>query len=67
MPPRPITETKTGRVVAMYPINVKGQNYTPGAEEHIDLAWENAVDDRLVDAKRKTGYSFQVRDVPVKL
>lgn len=62
-----ITEKRTGRVVAMYPIQMQGANYTPSANEYIALAWDNAVDDKLVDAERRDDYSFEVKDAPLKL
>jgi len=59
-----ITEKKTGRIVAVYPTNVRGMNYTPSANDYIDVAWESAVEDKMVDAKRKADYSFELKDVP---
>lgn len=54
-------------MVAMYPIQMQGANYTPSANEYIALAWDNAVDDKLVDAERRDDYSFEVKDAPLKL
>jgi hypothetical protein len=62
-----ITEIKTGRVVAVYPLILHGMNYTPNANEYIDSAWESAVDDKMVDAKRKGDYSFELKDAPLRL
>jgi hypothetical protein len=62
-----ITETKTGRVVAVYPLVLHGVNYTPNANEYIDSAWESAVEDKMVDAKRKADYSFALKDAPPRL
>jgi hypothetical protein len=62
-----ITEKKTGRVVAVYPLVLHGMNYTPNANEYIDSAWESAVEDKMVDAKRKADYSFALKDAPPRL
>lgn len=62
-----ITEKKTGRFVAMYPIVIHGMNYTPSENEYIARAWDDAIDDKLVDAKREDDYSFEVKEVPPKL
>ncbi len=62
-----ITEKKSGRVVAMYPLNIRGMNYTPSANDYIEGAWENAVEDKMVDAKRKADYSFELKDAPLRL
>jgi hypothetical protein len=62
-----ITETKTGRVVAVYPTVLHGMNYTPNANEYIESAWEDAVADKMVDAKRRADYSFELRDAPPRL
>ncbi len=62
-----ITETKTGRVVVTYPVNIEGMNYTPSENEYIARAWECAVEDKMVDAKRQADYSFALKDAPLKL
>jgi hypothetical protein len=62
-----ITEIQTGRVVAVYPLVLHGMNYTPNANEYIDSAWESAVEDKMVDAKRKADYSFALKDAPLRL
>jgi hypothetical protein len=61
-----ITEIKTGRVAAVYPIVLHGMNYTPDANEYIESAWESAVADKMVDAKRKADYSFALKDAPLR-
>jgi hypothetical protein len=61
-----ITEIKTGRIVAAYKLNIRGANYTPTEKDFIEGAWENAVDDKMVDAKRKADYSFELKDASFK-
>jgi hypothetical protein len=62
-----ITEKKTGCVVVTYPVDVEGMNYTPSANEYIARAWECAIEDKMVDAKRKADYSFALKDAPLRL
>ena len=62
-----ITEKRTGRVIVTYPVDVEGMNYTPSTNEYIARAWECAVEDKMVDVKRKGDYSFALKDAPMKL
>jgi hypothetical protein len=57
-----ITESKTGRPVAVYPLNIRGMNYTPSENDYIEAAWESAVADKMVDAERKSDYSFELKE-----
>jgi hypothetical protein len=59
-----ITETKTGHLAAIVPIVLHGMNYTPGEIEYFGEAWKIAVEDKLVDAKRKEDYSFKLVPSP---
>jgi hypothetical protein len=57
-----ITEIKTGRIVAAYKLNIRGANYAPTEQDFMEGAWENAVDDKIVDANRKGDYSFELKE-----
>ena len=53
-----IIENKTGKVVARYPINLQGLNYTPSDDEYYSKAWNCAVEDKVVDANSRSKYKF---------
>ena len=55
-----IIEKRTGKVVARYPITLKGVNHTPADEENFAGAWKRAVEDRFgaPDSQRKYTLSF---------
>lgn len=53
-----IIENKAGKIVASYPINLQGLNYTPSDEEYFSEAWRCAVEDQHVDADSRSKYSF---------
>lgn len=53
-----IIKNKTEKVVASYPINLQGLNYTPSDEEYFSEAWRCAVEDQRVDADSRSKYSF---------
>jgi hypothetical protein len=55
-----IIETKTGRLVATIPTVVKGMNYVPLEQEYFNEAWRCAIDDKVVDPKRRGEYTFQL-------
>jgi len=59
-----IVEKKTGKVVATFPIDMTGLNYTPSKAEYEAAAWEAAVDDGSVNPDRVSDYSFQIQDAP---
>jgi len=54
-----IVETKTGKVVATIPVNLRGLNYTPSELEYFAAAWDSAVEDGTVDPKSKANYTFK--------
>jgi hypothetical protein len=54
-----VIEKATGRVVAEYPIIVRGQNYDPTDAEHFELAWECAVDDGVVSPSERDKYELR--------
>lgn len=60
-----IIETKTGCVVASVPIQLRGMNYEPTAQQYEAEAWAAAVSDRSVDPKRRADHSFEIEDHPV--
>lgn len=53
-----VTEISTGNLIATYPINLGGQNYTPSEQEYFNEAWRCAVDDSLVSDQHREKYSF---------
>jgi hypothetical protein len=48
----------TGRVVTIDEINLRGINYEAKDQEWFDLAWQNAVEDGLVDEHDRTKYKI---------
>lgn len=55
-----IIETESGKLIAELSIKIGGLNYSPTEEEHFDEAWRAAVEDKIVDATNRQGYSFQL-------
>ena len=53
-----ITDLKYGKVVALIPITLRGLNFQFTQQQLFDEAWESAVEDSLVDVKRKSDYRF---------
>lgn len=53
-----IQEIITGKIMATYPINLGGQNYTPSEQEYFNEAWRCAIEDGLVTNQPKDKYSF---------
>lgn len=56
-----VIETKTSRVLAIYPIHITGMNYKPTEQEFLDGAWQCAVEDKLVDAARRDQYVLRAK------
>jgi hypothetical protein len=54
-----ITDIKDSRIVTTVPVFLKAGNYRPTEQEAFDVAWDAAVDDRLVDPNRRGDYSFR--------
>lgn len=62
-----ITHKKTGKVVAQVPVSIRGQNYTPTADEYHAKAWSAAADDRLIPADAdKDDYTFEILNVSMR-
>ena len=59
-----IIEKSTGRVVAIYPVDMTGLHYAPSTQEYEAAAWEAAVDTASVNPDRLSDYSFTLEDVP---
>ena len=57
-----IMERRSGRVVAIYPIQFGGIDRTPTSLDYENQAWAAALDDRKVDADRRDDYLFQISD-----
>lgn len=51
-----IIERESRKHIFTYPIHHRGLNYKPTEEEYFKLAWQNAVEDGLVDKDRKGDY-----------
>ena len=55
-----IVETKSGKVVANIPVNLRALNYTPSEREYFSTAWDSAVEDGAVDEKHREDYTFKL-------
>lgn len=55
-----ILETKSCVLVARYPINLGGINYSSGEVEYFAAAWDCAVEDHIVDPARRSEYTLQL-------
>jgi len=55
-----IIEIKSGKVVATYPVFVRGLNYEPTEEEYFEAAWRCAVEDDVVDSDQERNYRFRL-------
>jgi hypothetical protein len=53
-----VIDKKTGKVVAKYPISLRGENYSPTDDEYFKEAWKAAIEDAAVQAKDEDKYSF---------
>jgi hypothetical protein len=53
-----IRENSTGNVVCIDEINLRAVNYDPDEREWFDIAWENAVEDGLVNDEDRANYSI---------
>ena len=57
-----ITERSSGRIIVEYPIV---SEMDESEEDYCDDAWENAVEDGLVDEGNKDNYDIEVvEDIP---
>lgn len=55
-----IVAQRTDKIVALYPITLKGLNYTPSDEEYFSAAWECALEDGIVEPDSQSNYSFRL-------
>ena len=59
-----IIEISSSHIIAEYPIELVGDELK---EDYFAEAWENAVDDGLVDESNRSDYELKfVEDVPVE-
>jgi hypothetical protein len=56
-----IVKRTTNEVVARYEIHKAGDGAPPPDEEYFDEAWQRAISERLVDAKQRRSYDFQLQ------
>lgn len=49
---------ESGRVVSIDDVNLTAVNYQPVDQEWFDLAWENAVEDGLVNDEDRSKYKI---------
>jgi len=54
-----IVERNSGQVVAQYPVELQGLNYTPSEQEYFNLAWQNAIEDGIVDHNKLEEYELR--------
>ncbi|MCH9828044.1 MAG: hypothetical protein K0U79_09895 [Gammaproteobacteria bacterium] len=47
-----------GNVVTIEEINLQAVNYEPADQQWFDLAWENAVEDKLVNEEGRATYKL---------
>ena len=52
-----ITEKSSGRIIAVYPIVI--EIVDASEEEYCDEAWENAIDEGLVDPETRQDYEIE--------
>lgn len=64
MPTKTVTiyEIQTKQQVAEYPISIGYLNSYPTDEEFRNMAWDNAVDDGVVDRTSRAQYGIHVGD-----
>jgi hypothetical protein len=58
-----VIERRSQQVVAIYPVELKGQNYSPQESEYFDLAWQCAVDDGIAKITNRDAYEFRALSV----
>ena len=56
-----IVKRSTKEVVARYEVHKAGDGTPPPDDEYFDEAWQRAVNDRLVDARQRRSYDFQLQ------
>jgi hypothetical protein len=53
-----IVKRETKDVIARYEVHKAGNGSPPPDDEYFDAAWQRAVDDGLVDMRRRRDYDF---------
>jgi len=53
-----IVKRATKDVIARYEVHRAGNGTPPPDDEYFDAAWQRAVDDGLVDLRRRRDYDF---------
>ena len=56
-----IVERATKGVIARYEIHKAGNGSPPPDDVYFDEAWQQAVEDGLVDLRRRRDYEFQMQ------
>jgi hypothetical protein len=56
-----IVERTTKDVIARYEIHKSGNGLPPPDTEYFDEAWQRAVEDGLVDLRRRRDYDFKLQ------
>ena len=54
-----IVEKQSGRIVTTDEINLTAVNYDPTEKEWFDIAWKNAIQDKLVKEEDKHNYEIK--------
>lgn len=57
-----VFDEKNNKVIGVFSIALGGVNYVPTNDELFEEAWKCAVEDGLVDQRRKKDYHFKVLD-----
>ena len=54
-----VIKKATKEVIYTYQVNLAGLNYTPSQDSCLDMAWDCAVEDKLVNAEEKENYLLE--------
>lgn len=54
-----VFDTKNQRVIGVFKISIRGENYQPKINEAYEEAWKCALDDELADPTRKSDYTYR--------
>ncbi len=55
-----IIELKSGNLVSRLPVVLGGLNYEPTEDEYFTIAWQCAVDDKIVDQNCRDVYLLKL-------
>lgn len=55
-----VFDTKSQRIIGVFKISIRGENYRPTINEAYEEAWKCALDDGIADPTRKSDYSYRV-------